>query len=199
MYRFLLLNSDEEKELDAQKSLRTCCCARLAWQSVACAVVLVVASSTWADLGRWTGEAQPGGGPIAAVAVDPSSPRVLYAATYTFGVFKSTDNAATWTPSSTGLTALSVRALAVARSALATLYAGTTGGVFRSIDGGAHWTAASTGLTGLVVGTIAVDPTAPMIVYAGTDAGLFKSTDGGAGWTAADAGIAGAARISVNQ
>src|SRR5215470_6597271 len=48
------------------------------------------------------------------------------------GVFRSTDNAETWTGINNGLTATNVRALAV--SPMDHVFAGTFGGVFRSTD-----------------------------------------------------------------
>ena len=94
-----------------------------------------------------------------------------------------------------------IAALAIDRSAPATLYAGTSGaGVFKSSDGGGSWTAINTGLnTTFVVTAIVVDPTTPATLYVGTGLGLvsgdaggvFKSTNGGASWTAINAGLTG--------
>ena len=44
------------------------------------------------------------------------------------GVFKSTDGAVNWNPANTGLTNVTVRALASDPTTPATLYAGTSGG-----------------------------------------------------------------------
>jgi len=81
---------------------------------------------------------------------------MLYAGTYG-GVFKSTDSGGTWAAANTGLTNLSVRALAINPSTPAMLYAGTFGGVFKSTDSGGTWAAASTGLTNLNVLVLAIN------------------------------------------
>jgi len=67
----------------------------------------------------------------------------LYAGVMIAGVFRSTDDGANWTNSSSGLTNLFIQSLAIFGS---DVYAGTEGsGVFRSTDQGAHWTAANSG------------------------------------------------------
>jgi hypothetical protein len=72
------------------------------------------AQSTWASIG-------PEGGPVNALAIDPTTPTTLYAGTGVQdpldlrreggGVFKSTDGGASWTALNTGLTNLDVRVL----------------------------------------------------------------------------------------
>src|SRR4029077_2609098 len=113
-----------------------------------------------------------------ALAIDPSTPRTLYAATsitctvcssgggvYSFGVYKSTDAGATW--GSTGLTNTFVNALAIDPLAPSTLYAGTgSGGIFKSTDAGATWRGANAGLTSSSgsygsVAALAIDPSTP--------------------------------------
>ncbi|MBA3356077.1 MAG: SBBP repeat-containing protein [Pyrinomonadaceae bacterium] len=63
---------------------------------------------------------------ITALAIDPVNPTILYAATFGGGVFKSTNGAANWSQSNTGLTRVNVNAVAVDRNAPAILFAGTT-------------------------------------------------------------------------
>ncbi len=67
-------------------------------------------------------------------------PSTLYAGTQAAGIFKSTDNRASWSPMNAGLNAsappatdaLQVYALAIDPAAPNTLYAATEGGVFKS-------------------------------------------------------------------
>jgi hypothetical protein len=88
---------------------------------------------------------------IDALAVSGAN---LFAGTGDGGVFRSSNNGASWTAASTGLTDTSVYAFAVSGE---NLFAGTyRGGVFRSSDNGASWMAASTGLTGVQVIALAV-------------------------------------------
>lgn len=77
-----------------------------------------------------------------------------------------------------------VRAIAVAPTAPATVYAGLLSGVFASLDGGQTWNATGPGLTDPRVVALAVDPRDPRVVWATTEGGLFRSTDGGSRWVA---------------
>jgi photosystem II stability/assembly factor-like uncharacterized protein len=135
----------------------------------------------------------PNGASIEGVAVDPSSPQTLYAATWGAGVYKSADGGDTWTPINAGLTDLQTFAVAVHPSRPQTLYVGTTGGgVFTSEDGGASWTPISAGLSSrAAIEALAVDPSSPKTVYAGSVDGVFRTTNGGASWAQSNAGLAG--------
>jgi photosystem II stability/assembly factor-like uncharacterized protein len=125
---------------------------------------------------------------VVALAIDPITPRTLYAGGYG-GVFKSTDTALTWNAS--GLTEVRVAVLAIDPTTSTTLYAGALGGgVFKSTDGGGTWSA--TGLRpNADVNALIVDPTTPTTLYTGTAwaGGAFKSTDGGSSWLAINTGL----------
>src|SRR5262245_21912422 len=109
--------------------------------AVCCAVlVLAVRGASFAGVNTWTTQG-PGGGLLARIAIDPSSPATLYAGTQV-GLFKSTNGGGAWTAMS-GLI-LSIRCLAIDPQTPATLYAGIGddvfgGGVFKSTDAGASW------------------------------------------------------------
>ena len=95
---------------------------------------------------------------IDALALDPSNPSRLYAASYE--VFRSTDGGDTWAE-------LPVEAEAVTIDPVtpSILYAGSyagTGHVFRSTDYGDSWVEASSGLTEAVLG-VAIDPLTPTL------------------------------------
>src|SRR5204862_181853 len=98
-----------------------------------------------------------------ALAIDPTTPSALYAATGSSdigvsGVSKSTDGGATWSPA--GLTNTEVIALAIDPTTPSTLYAGGAG-VFKSTDGASSWSPAYTGLppTGTsTVFALVIDP-----------------------------------------
>jgi uncharacterized repeat protein (TIGR01451 family) len=153
------------------------------------AAVWSLSSLAHAGTGVWT-TGGPYGGPIHALAIDPTTPATLYAGTYG-GVFKSTTSAGAWTAANTGLSDLWVNALAIDPTTPATLYAGTYGGgVFKSTDSGATWVAVNTGLTNLRLWDLAVDPVAPATLFAGTSSGgVFKSTDSGGTWATANTGL----------
>lgn len=99
--------------------------------------------------------------------------------------FKTTDGAATWNNTNTGLAPDSVRAIAIAPNNPNILYAGLAGGPYRSTDGGATWTKTpTTGLSGAFAVFMAVDPTDSSIVYlAPISGGLWRSTNGGNSWS----------------
>ena len=57
----------------------------------------------WAGAGRWTPAGGPPGGWINLLARAPGTPGTLYAGVFQAGVFKSTDDGATWTALRAGL------------------------------------------------------------------------------------------------
>ena len=137
---------------------------------------------------------------VEALAATPLSPTILYAGTWGDGVFRSTDNGASWVTATNGITlpfnvggalALTVRPPVAGSNDLdrITLYAGDyyNGGVYRSADGGQHW---SLSLPNVGTRAIAIDPLTPTIVYVGDrDTGLYRTPDGGGTWTATNAGL----------
>jgi len=101
----------------------------------------------------------------------------IFAGTDSGGVFRSTDEGASWFPVNEGLTSIFVNSLAVIDR---DLYAATDSGLFRSSDDGTSW--AFIGLAGKIVNTVAAIDTS---LFAGTERdGLFRSTDVGRNWKA---------------
>lgn len=100
------------------------------------------------------------------------------------GVFRSTNNGATWTAINTGLTDRAVYTLTVNGAAL---FVGTNSGVSRSVDNGTTWMAVNTGLQNQPVISLGVSGTA---LFAGTlGSGVYRSTDNGTTWTAVNTGL----------
>ena len=99
------------------------------------------------------------------------------------GVFRSTDNAASWAR----LTTTSVNALVWNGASLFAVAAnqGQTLGVFRSTDNGANWTPVN-GLPSQNVGYLAVCGTSLFVtgISPPDTRWMFRSTDNGASWTA---------------
>lgn len=124
-----------------------------------------------------------------AIAVDPATPSTLYAGISGSGIYKSTDNAATWTAAATQPSDTRITALAVKPADTAKLFAATGGGgVFVSLDGGVNWSAcADVGLDNINVSSLVV--TAAGQLFAGTDAGVFTSSNDCASWTAQNSGL----------
>ena len=102
-------------------------------------------------------------------------------------IFKSTDGAANWAVSDSGLAAAGVSDVVFQPGNSSIVYVSTDVGLFKSTDGGSNWTR----LAGVAipVNKIALDPTAPGTIYVATNAGLFKSTDDGNTFTGINNGF----------
>jgi photosystem II stability/assembly factor-like uncharacterized protein len=138
---------------------------------------------------------------VTDIAMDPSNPNTIYAATYQrdrrawsfvaggpeSGIHKSTDGGRSWTALSAGLPTgeMGRIGLTIAASQPTTLYAtvdAQDGGVYRSDDAGATWRRQST-LQSIpwFFGQIRVDPTnADRVYHLGVS--LSASEDGGVSW-----------------
>ncbi|MEL7424393.1 MAG: T9SS type A sorting domain-containing protein [Bacteroidota bacterium] len=143
------------------------------------------------------------GGRITDVEVIPGTPRTILVGAASGGVFRSTNEGATWDATFDDMPTLAIGDLAIAPSNTNIVYAGTGEanagggslaydglGVFRSTDGGQNWE--SRGLNDVgSIGRVVVDPTDPDRLYVaamGTlfanndERGVFRSLDGGENW-----------------
>jgi len=157
-----------------------------------------------ADAGAsWTASSTGLAGGISALVVDSRNARTLLMSSGTSlycgvelwgaggnGVYRSTDGGTTWSPSTAGLAATGVTALAADPNNPDVVYAGVnggTGGVYKSTDAGLTWISVSSGSP---IVTLLVDRAASGTVYAGSyGGGIFKTTDGGAHWAAINTGL----------
>jgi photosystem II stability/assembly factor-like uncharacterized protein len=142
------------------------------------------------------------GGRVTTVTGVPSQPQTFYMGVASGGVFKTTDNGATWRPITDGKVPLgSTGCITVADSNPNVVYLGTgsdgvrsnvsTGrGVYKSTDAGETWTFAGLYNAGQI-GAVRIHPTNPDIVWvaavgdafkANSERGVFKTTDGGKTW-----------------
>ncbi|HSP99747.1 MAG TPA: FG-GAP-like repeat-containing protein, partial [Candidatus Dormibacteraeota bacterium] len=143
--------------------------------ALACARPAAAGRNVWTPIG-------PDGAVVTALAVDPTDPRIAYAATYR-GVFKTVDGEH-WRRLSVGDY---VAALAVDPRTPSIVYAGSqdhSGGgyIIRSDDGGETWSDPIPVLDDLVV-DIAIDPQQPSTLYVTQGYGeVGISRDGGATW-----------------
>jgi photosystem II stability/assembly factor-like uncharacterized protein len=108
----------------------------------------------------------------------------IFAGTRDSGMFRSTNDGASWIKINNGFTT-STNVLALAISLSNALLAGTGGGgVFRSTNDGESWTTVNTGLPpggSRAVRAITVDSSGN--IFAGTFAGVFRSSNDGTSWT----------------
>ena len=139
--------------------------------------------------GEWIG---PGGGLIAALAISPSSPNIVYAGSWGGGLYKSPDGGGTWAWKSQGLLNQTVVSIAVDPTDPSIAYAGTyRGKVFKTADGGESWFLSSEGIQeqAIVYSTV-IDPGNPQRIYIATrgisnnnnrpwSGVVYRSDDGG--------------------
>jgi photosystem II stability/assembly factor-like uncharacterized protein len=144
----------------------------------------------------WTDTPSP---PSIVLSASSTPAGVLYAGTDApvglSGLYRSTDNGATWSSVLIGDFSGAVTAVAVAPSNPSRLYAALDGNtqtrLATSADGGATWTPVWTAMPNVVVTGIAVDPgDAAKVTVATHGSGVFRSVDAGAHWTALDDGLA---------
>ncbi len=162
-------------------------------------------SSSGGTFNRTWRAAGPEGGTVLSLLKVPGSPDTLFAGTEGGGIFKSTNQGASWTFTSPSLSAYYVHALALVPGATPTVLAATSDGLYVSNDLGGTWTELPTGLIGNLraLVTVAVDPLTPSTIYVasnvltlGTGTQLLKSTNSGVDWetqtvtAAADATVA---------
>src|SRR5258706_1631372 len=139
------------------------------------AAALVLCEPALADEKKWAGTHE--GGFVTSIAVDPTVPNRVYAATAR-GLFASADDGETWRPLSHGLAGHFVGALAVEPGRSWALYVRTNeGGVLRGGVGAKRWTRLGPELGPIFVSAIAFDP-ARGTLFLGTNDGVFRSTDG---------------------
>lgn len=126
-----------------------------------------------------------GASSVTAIAVDPQTPLILYAATSDSRLLKSSDGGATW--NATGLvTSAWIAAVAIDPQTPTIVYSAYTtdhgSGVFKTFDGGMSWTASENGLRYLNATGLAIDAQISTTVYLVASGGLYKSTDGSRTW-----------------
>ena len=136
-------------------------------------------------------------GRIYAMAIDETSPNIMYAGGLDQGVWKTTNSGANWTQINNGLLNTQLQAIAICKNNPQVLYAGTAfganDGVYKTTNGGSSWTRVVNGITEPVgtlgVQALMVHPNDPNIAWVAifgspTNAtnGLYKTTDGGANW-----------------
>ena len=153
-----------------------------------------------------------------AIAVDPTTPTTLYAATADLGVFKSVDGGVTWNSprsvyaASNGIATSNVSVLTIDPVHPQTLYAVTPTTVYKSVDGANTWTAIDSPpgqVTQLLVDAQSSSDVYEVVGGATGQGGLpgvvnfqpnvRESTDGGATWSTVFANPGQAVNIALDS
>lgn len=182
-------------------------------------------AETWTPLNNGLPDAQ-----IWSMALDKNSPansRILYAASYDNGIYKSTNGGQSWSSASNGLGVngnLQVRKITIDPNDSDILYVGieskqleigntnTTvqGGLFKSTDAGLNWTKIDNSLPQISVWDIVVAPSNSQIIYTAVSTeydhtqqetfygGVYKSTDGGSSWVMVNTGFGIADNLDIS-
>jgi hypothetical protein len=133
---------------------------------------------------QWTQAAPLGNASVNSFCVNGN----LFFAGTSKGIYRSTDDGATWTATDTDPVRITGRLAMLGGS----LFVGDWTGVHRSTDFGASWAAVNSGLTNLYIDVLAVGGN---YLYAGTagmgapNCGVYRSSDGGNNWSYASVGL----------
>jgi photosystem II stability/assembly factor-like uncharacterized protein len=140
-----------------------------------------------------------GNGRINCITFHPTDPNTIFVGAPSGGVWKSTDNGATWAEFSGGLTRLGVSSIVIDPNTPSTMYIGTGDrdggdapgyGVWRSTDGGISWHSHNNGMGNITVNELIMDPTDSNTMLAASyynDGRTYKTTNGGANWSISNA------------
>ena len=129
---------------------------------------------------QWIKTASP---PGINVNVFFNSGSFLFAGTSSKGVFRSSNQGATWTPANSGLENATVLSFTKDQTYL---YAGTNSGVYRSSNNGTTWIAANNGIQTQLVTNMVIGGG---FLFAGTSGqGVYRSADQGNTWANANGG-----------
>lgn len=157
--------------------------------------------STWKSIGPFShtgnGSWSPGQGRVNVIAEDPSDSKIIYLGAPNGGLWRSTNDGATWTALTDKLPRIGVGAIAIDPKNSKIIYIGMGDdeardcpsiGVLKSTDGGNTWN--KTGLVMPDTGGINykctevfIDPNNSSVLWAATSIGLHRSTDAGATWS----------------
>jgi photosystem II stability/assembly factor-like uncharacterized protein len=107
-----------------------------------------------------------------------SSGSYIFTGTWGAGIYRSSDNGATWTQMNKGINYTTITSVI---SSGTYAYAGTLGnGIFRSSDNGVSWQQSNKGLEYFFINNLYCDGSN---IYAATNLGLYKSADNGNNWS----------------
>ena len=162
----------------------------------------MIASTTWTAMGPFgpmSGLADNGfprkAGRDNFITFHPSFANTYWVGAPAGGLWKTTNNGASWTTTTDNLAVIGCSDLAIDPVTPNTMYLATGDGdagdtycigVLKSTDGGATWN--TTGLvfpvsSGFVMRRLIIDPLNPLVLLAATNGGIYRTLNGGTSWT----------------
>jgi photosystem II stability/assembly factor-like uncharacterized protein len=114
-----------------------------------------------------------------SVAVHPTNSNIVYAGSYTAGIYRSTDGGANWAQASTHYYNYS---MSTSPAAPDVAYAGGYSDIYKTTNAGVTWFSATTGMSGYYMYGVAMSPLSGTKAFNGDNAGFFKTTNGGSSW-----------------
>src|SRR3974390_1019774 len=135
------------------------------------------------------------GGRTRSIVIHPTQPGTMWVGGVGGGVWKTTNNAASFFPCDDWMGSLAVSCMALDQTNPNVLYAGTGegfgnqdaipgAGVFKSHDGGSTWVLLNNYLlTYYNINRLTISPANNKVILAATSAGIARSTDAGTNWT----------------
>jgi photosystem II stability/assembly factor-like uncharacterized protein len=155
----------------------------------------VAQSDNWTQLGMVKFPQNPsvqttGMGRVSHMAFHPSDSNILYAASASGGLWRSSNEGKTWSPLCDALPYVSCASVCINHKNPKTLYLGTGDanyyggglGVYKSTDEGKTWKLATLGMGSTLVVQIVMHPNDTNILVATTKNGIYKSVNSGATW-----------------
>ncbi len=156
------------------------------------------ATASWIPLGISTWQNgnsgyNPGNGRVNYIAQHPTDPDIIYIASASGGIWKSTDGGQSWNTTFDDLTRLGTSCIAIHPNNPSQLFVGTGDkdgwnteafGILSSSDAGNTWNPGglNTGLTYNNINKILINPQNPQSMLVATPNHIYKSTDGGNSW-----------------
>ncbi len=134
-----------------------------------------------------------GGTNLQSLAIAPSNPDVIYAATY-YDIYRTTNGGGTWSNVSSGLPGSAITYITVSPTDPNLLWVTISGystgdKVYRSDNGGNTWTNYSSGLPNIPANCLVYENNTNHAVYVGTDLGVFYRNAGMPGWVPFNEGL----------
>ncbi len=123
----------------------------------------------------WTNVSATGS---STIAIDPSTPAIVYAGSPYGKVFRTADAGVTWTDVTGNNTAGQLTTLAVNPAQSATLLAGGLGGICGTTTSGTQWSVQTTGLNSTTILGLSADKAADRIYMNVSSGGLYYSAGG---------------------